>query len=202
MRRFSVRTLMLLIVGAAVGLAALRNANVYWAMGMSIALIGTLATSAVGALILRGKEQCACAGFAVFCVVYLGVTVSGLSDLSAPLSYVSQVAGYSTPPVFGNLKAARSEEAAELESAEASGLNEGDLRRLKNNLKELDEQIESDQASTNSADRWRSWLPGAVNAGEFLRVGHSLFALLSGLAGSVVGTIFYARRQRSETQTP
>jgi hypothetical protein len=201
MRRFSVRSLMVFIVGAAVGLAALRNANAYWAMGMSIALIGTLATSVVGALILRGKEQCACAGFAAFCVVYLGVTVSGLSDPTAPLSYVSQVAGYSTPPVFGNLKGARSESAAELESAEASGLNEGDLRRLKNNLKELDEQIESDQASTNSADLWRSWLPGAVNAGEFLRVGHSLFALLSGLAGSVVGTIFYARRQRSETQT-
>ena len=36
-------------------------------------------------------------------------------------------------------------------------------------------------------------------------VGHSLFALLSGLIGTVVGKIFYARRNRSEevrAQTP
>jgi hypothetical protein len=80
MRRFSVRSLMVLIVGAAVGLAALRNANVYWAAGMSIAVLMALATSIASALILRGREQCASTGFAVFSGVYLVFAVTEFSN--------------------------------------------------------------------------------------------------------------------------
>ena len=40
--------------------------------------------------------------------------------------------------------------------------------------------------------------PEAVNQGDFVRIGHSLLALLSGLLGGTVATWFHARRERSE----
>jgi hypothetical protein len=47
-------------------------------------------------------------------------------------------------------------------------------------------------------NRWRSALPGAANRNQFQRVGHSLFSLVAGLLGGMVGMWFYARRERHE----
>jgi hypothetical protein len=138
MRRFSIRGLMVLIVGAAVGFAALRNADTYWAAGMSIAVLMALATSIASALILRGREQCAWTGFAVFSGVYL--VFAAFTEFSNTLQ--------------------------------------------------------------NSFDPFRDWVPDAADANAFLCVGHCLVALLFGLVGTVAGKILYARRKRSETQTP
>lgn len=81
MRRFSVRFFMVLVVVAAVGLAALRNANVYWASAIAVVVWLAIAASVIGALALRGRERYGWAGFAVFSVEYLGVTVgTALSD--------------------------------------------------------------------------------------------------------------------------
>ena len=71
MRRFSVRSLMLFIVGAAVGLAALRNANAYWPSATATVVVVAVATSVMGALTLRGRERYEWAGFAVFSGAYL-----------------------------------------------------------------------------------------------------------------------------------
>ncbi len=195
MRRFSIRTLMVLVVVAAVGLAALRNANVYWATAIAGVVAVVVAASVIGAIGLRGREQYGWAGFAVFSVAYLGVTVGNLLPdpfkdpfrTSALLTYVSNVATHSS----------HSQELQRLRQALQLGSSEA-----KTHLERIDAAIRDDQAYVSSAARWRSWLPGALNADEFLRVGQSLLALLSGLAGSVVGNIFYARRKRSETQTP
>lgn len=54
-------------------------------------------------------------------------------------------------------------------------------------------------ASMVPANRWRSALPGAANRDQFLRVGHSLFALLAGLIGGMIATWFSARRERRDT---
>lgn len=201
MRHFSVRTLMVLIVGAAVGLAALRNANVYWASAVAVVVGVAVAVSLIGALALRGKERYTWAGFAVFSVAYLGVTVGTvLSDpfkdpfgTNKLLNYVSRVAAHESN--LADPQGVRAMVVREIESPETS-----QWRRdyIKGQLEHLDEAIADDQAKQNSADRWRSWLPGAANTDEFLRVGHSLFALLSGLVGTVVGRTFYVRRKRSE----
>jgi hypothetical protein len=100
MRRVSIRKLMVLIVGAAVGLAALRNANVYWATAITVVLAMVVGASVIGAIALRGKEQCGWIGFAVFSVLYLGLTLGNfLPDrwkdpfrTSALFNYISDVA--------------------------------------------------------------------------------------------------------------
>jgi hypothetical protein len=153
---------MVLIVGAAVGLAALRNANVYWATAMAVVLLVVVGTSLIGAIALRGREQFGWIGFAVFSVLYLGVTVGNfLSDpfkdpfrTWALLDYISQL---------------------------ANPLNRVDLTR------------------TSSIALRLSRMPGAVNANEFVPVGQCLFAMLSGLVGSVIGKTLHARRERSGT---
>jgi hypothetical protein len=202
-RRISVRTLMVLILGAAVGLAALRNANVYWASATTTVVVVAVATSVVGALPLHSRERSAWAGFAVFSGMYLAVAVgtvvsSGFTDYFGPtiaIEYVQTRASGQSDPKRGQIvliqrkgKSARQE-----------------LLRLRTELNgkigSLDAQSQEEQDSLDSADRWRSWLPGALNTDEFRCVGHGLFALLSGLIGTVVGRIFYARRNRSETQT-
>jgi hypothetical protein len=204
MRRFSVRNLMVLIIGAAVGLAALRNANVYWASAIAVVVGVTVAVSVIAALALRGRERYGWAGFAVFSVAYLGVTIGTvLSDpfkdpfgTNKLLNYVSQVAGYESTP--GSLQAVRAMVVEQMKSETSQSGRDA----FKIQLEQLDDEIADDQAQRNSAARWRSWLPGAINGDDFVRVGQSLFALLSGWVGSVVGRMFYARRKRSETQTP
>ena len=44
-------------------------------------------------------------------------------------------------------------------------------------------------------------LQGAADRRDFLRVGHSLFALLAGLLGGTIARWFYARRVRGELLT-
>ncbi len=198
-----VRTLMVLIVGAAVGLAALRNANGYWASATATVVVVAIATSVVGALPLHSRERSAWAGFAVFSGVYLVVAVGTvlsdrLKDYFGPtvaLAYVQSMVSAA--------QSASTERQILLTHRQqlVAGQREAD-EEMGAALKWFDAEIQQADASLNSTDRWRSWLPGAVNTDDFRCVGHSLFALLAGLLGTVVARIFCARRTRSETQTP
>jgi hypothetical protein len=66
MRRFSVRTLMVLIVGAAAGLAALRDASEVWAGIMLTLVLLILGTAIFGAIYNRGRRRAGWLGLAVF----------------------------------------------------------------------------------------------------------------------------------------
>jgi hypothetical protein len=216
MRRFSVRGVMILIVDAAVGLAALRNANGFWAPAIATVVVVSVATSVVGALTLRGRGRYVWAGFAVFSGVYLAVAVgtllsAGFNEYFGPtvaLRYVqSKVRDDLSNADLSDLVALRARllRHSKMLALPPNSSDEKDLRTA-TGLQDMNAQLEDgmDQrraAMLDSADRWRSWLPGAVNADEFYCVGHSLFALLSGLIGTVVGRIFYARRERTEAQT-
>jgi hypothetical protein len=76
MRRFSIRTLMALIVVSAVGLAALRNANDLWAGMMFLAVLAAVGIALIGTFILRDRERYWWAGFAFFAGSYLVVAFS------------------------------------------------------------------------------------------------------------------------------
>jgi hypothetical protein len=223
MRRFSVRSLMVLIVGAAVGLAALRNANFFWASATVTVVVVAVATSVIGALTLRGRERYACAGFAVFSGVYLAVAVGivlperfkAYFGPIVALEYVrSKVSSDQYDPRLRQFVSGYEKQHVSLQQtlmavqqklvAHQQQPNQDLVRqqaRLHAMLQELDARFQKAESSLNSADRWRSWLPGSVNTNEFGCVGHSLFALLSGLLGTVVARILCARRNRSETQT-
>ena len=212
MRRFSVRSLMVFIVGAAVGLAALRNADVYWAGGMFIADLAALATSLVGIIILRGRERCAWAGFGVFTGMYLLFTLGNVlsEDLESRMITTAALKGVArqasayrsdpTKPTY--VQEWRDRILADLKLLEKNPVvNQSWIVKYQKLLLELDATIADENRQHAIAARWRRWLPGIVNQGDFVRIGQCLLALLAGLAGSAVGRMFYARRRRNETQT-
>jgi hypothetical protein len=81
MLRFSVRTLMALVLGTAIGFAALRNANEFWGGLMVLAAVGSFGAAVLGAIILRGQERFSCAGFAFFGIGYLLIALDPDSTL-------------------------------------------------------------------------------------------------------------------------
>ena len=71
MRRFSIRTLMALIVISAVGLAALRNANELLAGLMILGAVDVVGIAVLGAIFLLGPQRAWWTGFALFSGAYL-----------------------------------------------------------------------------------------------------------------------------------
>ena len=79
--RFSILTLLGIVAFAAVGCAALLNANQLWAEATySIAFV-TLLIALVAALMLRGGTRAFCIGFAVFGIAYFSDLFSDQSQM-------------------------------------------------------------------------------------------------------------------------
>jgi hypothetical protein len=211
MRRYSVRKLMALIVVCAVGLAALRNANELWAGIMLTFVFGAVAVSVIGAVILQGNERYGWAGFAVFGGGYLAIALGPvLSDVYKPylgttvaLSYVqSKVATVSsstlsTMPTPQMRRDVLVEDLVNRIKIQGNADDPG-IITVKNRIARLDRAIEQKRALDAAANRWNSFLPGAVNSVPFFCVGHCLFGFLAGLVGGTVAVWFYARRERTK----
>ena len=75
MPRISIRTLMAFILLSGVGLAALRNANEFWAGMMLLLALSAVGIAVLGGLFSRGKEQARWVGFAAFGGGYLIVSL-------------------------------------------------------------------------------------------------------------------------------
>jgi hypothetical protein len=76
--RLGIAGLMTLVLGIAIGLAALRNANRWWASGTYTAAISAVALAILLAAISSGRSRSVSTGFAVFGLTYL------LSDSRPP----------------------------------------------------------------------------------------------------------------------
>lgn len=209
MRRFSVRTLMAFVLVSAIGLAALRNANEIWASVMLLLAFGAAATALVNALILPGKKRCGWTGYAVFSCGYLGIALGPLLNAphnahigsTAVLNYVQYQVTYASPTQPAVVRNAISRRASLVQRIatleETSGVaNDPRLANLKKRLIDLDTEADRQRVLLAAAEKWRSILPGAANAEQFFCIGHSLFALLAGLLGSIVAQWFYARSER------
>ena len=75
MPRISIRILMAFIFVAGVGLAALRNANEFWAGMMLLLALAAVGIAVLGGLFSRGRERAWWVGFAVFGGGYLIVSL-------------------------------------------------------------------------------------------------------------------------------
>jgi hypothetical protein len=214
MRRFSILSLMAFVFVSAIGMAALRNANELWAGVMLTIVFIALATAVVGAMILRGGEQYASAGFAVFSGGYLAMTLGPGLDApfkahfgtTALLNYVQSKVAFASPSKAATVgtripavtrRANLVQRIASLEET-IGGTDNPTLVTLKKRLVDLDAATERQRVLIAAADQWRSILPGAVNAEQFFCVGHSLFALIMGMVGTVIARMFFARRERND----
>jgi hypothetical protein len=193
MGRFSIRTLMAFIVGSAIGLAALRNANDRWARMMLIAALVSVAVAALGACFLRAKERARWTGEAIFGGGYLVLALtpwfSSCLGTTQLLDYIHAKAVASTIATF---EVSRFDQDTILFRVVSS---DGAIHARK----VPDGVVSSVPAERllaliEPANRWRSAFPGAANHDQFQRVGHSLFSLLAGLLGGMVG-MWISKRQ-------
>jgi hypothetical protein len=201
------------VLAYALGLAALRNANELWAGTLALLTLGLLGVAVLGVIYERGRDRAWWLGYALFGGGYLVVTfapwvVEGFQPklpTSKLLGYVhSQVSPPSVQINLSNLKALQDQRMltqAKLAKIKRLTRSSADpsVVSLQKTLKALDSKIGAIQVPTaGSVNRWQALLPGAANYDPFLRVGHCLFAILSGLAGAFVACRFHARRERGE----
>jgi hypothetical protein len=57
MCRISVRALMTLVVAAAIGLAAVRNADAFWGVFMLLIALSAIDAAVIGAVLMRGRGR-------------------------------------------------------------------------------------------------------------------------------------------------
>ena len=188
MPHFSIRTLMAIIVVSAIGMVALRNANELWAGLMLILVLVAMGIAALGALNLLGRERAWWQGFAVFTGGYLTAIFSPIqSNLATTQMLITMhpmVTSPGTgPPVYPIYWRQRARALATIESLKAAGRGPADRELI---------------GTMNVLANLNTQLAGTPNQDEFLRVGHSFFALLAGLLGGTVAVLFYGRRGRQE----
>jgi hypothetical protein len=167
MRRSSIRSLMAVVVAAAVGLAALRDANEWWARAMLLVALAAIWNAVLKAVVLRDKEKYRQAGFALACDAYLIVALGPLQPSLGTTRLLNYLHAQMHPPLRLVTVSSSSRSVTYAPGAELVVVpNHPVGARLK--------------MPTVSA------APDA-----FLRVGHCLFALLAGLAGGMVAGWFY-----------
>jgi hypothetical protein len=119
MHRFSIRTLMAVVLISAVGLAALTNANDLWAGLTMLGAMAATGAAVLGAFILRGRERCWCAGFAFFSTGYLMLVVGPwLGDSFQPRRTATQAIRYG----YERISPAAYLQAAMIKEARMSGM--------------------------------------------------------------------------------
>jgi hypothetical protein len=198
MRRFSILGLMAFLVVAAIGLAALRNANDLWAGMLLLLALAAVAIAMMGAVILRCGERNWWAGFAFFGGGYLAVAVGPwLSDTFQPRLGTTHVLRHAHDRMMAFASPT-------LDDAELA-----DLRKRRLELRSVFMQVrvrrESDPApiATKRAlakvDQQLAAADAVPPFGQFQRVGHSLFTLLAGLLGGTLAVWFYMRRERARS---
>ncbi len=183
MRRFTILELMGLVLGLAVAIAALRNADDHWAGGLLLATALLIGVAALGAVYHAGRRSAGRLGFAVFGGGYFALAFLGLSEPNVTklpttrlLRYVHEKVA-PTPFVY----------TAILHSTVPTS---GATSTVSN---PVHHQV-AWEYTTVSPNRWDSMLPGAANYDAFSVVGHCLFALLAGLLGIVIATRYLARQ--------
>jgi hypothetical protein len=192
MRRFSIRTLMAFIIVSALGLATLRNANDWWAGTMLFVAIAAVGIAMVAAVIMRGRERSWWAAFAFFGGAYLVLTFApGFSTEVMPRLVTTKALDVMHSEFVSSTTQARLPQILWWQHEQA--LERVDRLRAENQ-RPGDRELDSAMRILINLE---TQLHGAADQRDFVRVGHSLVALLAGLVGGMVALWLHSRRDRA-----
>ena len=203
MRRFTILSLMGLVLVLALAIAALRNANDYWAGGLLLTTPLLLCGALVGASCGEGRSRARRLGFAVFGWAYFALAFLGLSEgnlAKLPTSWLlisihQRVAPLQTftYTVTGTMSGQMGQGTVFVSS--------GSPGPMANTLTATPNArwVAANPPGPAVAQGWKAILPGAANYDAFSTVGHCLFALLAGLLGAVIARRFERRRAATIT---
>ena len=194
MRRISIRGLMAFVVVSAVAIAALRNADDYWASAMILATPLLLGVALIAAVWGEERSRARRLGFAIlgggyFALAFLGLREPDLRRLPTS-QLLSTIHDLAVPPqvytiTLTTTRSPTSTSTIEFTNSKPFPLNLGTTTAITTSV----------PATLIAPNRWNSLLPGAANYEAFSIVGHSLFALLAGLVGGTVAVWFWSRRE-------
>jgi hypothetical protein len=194
--RVTIRSAMALVVFAGVGLAALRDASMWWVGGVLACLIGLLLTACIGAMYRTGRER----------AFWLGIVVFGGGYLLLARVLSSDSTG--NPVAFTNW--ALDTPALDLRSAPAAG---GKVPAEMNGEFRPARVLQMDRtkgAYFVNYDGWtaahNAWLSPAQiklqHGDAYHSVGNLLVVILFAMIGSVVAVAFYDSRERRSGERP
>jgi hypothetical protein len=169
MRRFSIATLMAVVLVCGVAVAALRHASDTWAGVMLALTLFMLGIALLGILTLRDARRAFWQGFALFGWGYLALTTGPwAAEQVGPRLPTTHLLGYS----FGRLYPEPGViiDSPVIVSSPASSVKT---------------HIEI------AADRGIVFIAAGGNLDQFVRVGHCLFALLAALVGGLIARWFH-----------
>jgi hypothetical protein len=196
MHRFSILNLMGLVLTVAIAIAALRNADDYWAGALLLATSLIIGIAVLGGILGMGRSRAGNLGFAVFAGGYFAMAFLGLSEANMTklptywlLSYVNQRVLPVQP--FRIMIAGTSGQAA-------SGVAFTSFASPTANTFSVVNVASSTQVPPTASGLWKSLIPGAVNIEAFNVIGHCIFSLLSGLLGMIIARWIWARRVLAE----
>ena len=203
MRRYTILGLMGLVLGVAVAIAALRNADDFWAGGMMLATALLIGVATLGAVYHSGRRRAAHLGFAVFAggyfaLAFLGLSAQNLAKLptTSLLYYVHQ---HVAPPTLVGYLVANS---APGRNGPATVLTTNVASGPLGNIFTTMTTSQFTPTSGGTSARWKANLPGAANYDAFGVVGHCLFAFLAGILGMVIARKYQARQERALETDP
>jgi hypothetical protein len=178
--QFSLRTLLLAFIPIGLAIAALVNANYYWANAALTVTLACLGASIVGWLWCPGRGRAFWSGFAIFGCGYMLLAFGPWFDEHVGRSLISQQILERSAGLFGHQ--------ADLGPHEVSTFWQN---------KNFGRQAEfvSDPSYFASVGRM-------LHYWDYLLIGHCVFTLLSGLAGALLASRFCTRREiKGESRT-
>ena len=202
-RRLTILSLMGLVLVLGVAIAALRNADDYWAGGMILATPFLLGVALIAALCGDERSRARRLGFAILGGGYFVLAFLGLSGPYRTLLPTSQLLAYvhqqvAAPQTF-TLYITTPTSATAPQRYSVVRSNPVRVNVAPTTVPSTTNAMSNPAAMTN---RWKSLLPGAANPEAFSIVGHCLFALLAGVCGAAIAQWFQKRRERAEPTSP
>jgi hypothetical protein len=183
--RFSIAGLMAVVFIFAVGFAGLRAGSVLWASAVFTIAVALLAAAILGSVVCRGRARMAWVGFAVFGWTYMVATFVLWSDSN----------GVTGPPFVTKvlLDYFQPTNNATVITIDRGPTGEQTIREYVPSL----------------GMRPGTMIPAGpppgvrvVNLHHYRRIGHSLAAIVFGVAGAVLGVLFSARAETTHGQRP
>jgi hypothetical protein len=179
MRRFTILGLMWLVLATAVAVAALRNADDYWAGGLMLATVLLIGVVILGAVYHSGRKRAGLLGFAVFAGEYFALAFLGLSDQNLarlPTTWLLTYVHQQVAPVHTFTVTYMGPGTGQ--TGQGTFLMSDVSRNPAANTVTTTTTSQFGVANSVSGGRsapWKSLLPGAANYEAFSVVGHCLF---------------------------
>jgi hypothetical protein len=191
--RFHLGSLVTIVLVVGVGLAALRESNTIWDSGIFSAVAGVLLIAVLLAIHRTEKKRAFWIGFALFGWVYLGlslvpsiesrlITTKGLACLPSKIPR----------SMAGGLAYFDYDNDGLMDLAVANGFQLSPFYRSKGNGTFVDGTAE---AGSNTAWFLKSLVGQRGTTENFVRIGHSLVALIAAFLGGVVSRYLFAKNR-------